>query len=71
MRREVSQSNIDLNRHVILGLNAMHALTPKALEDFFECNRKVVSNHIKILTEFQLSVQDQTGSEIYYHINLK
>ncbi len=71
MRRDVFQAIADPTRRAILGLIAMHAMTPNALADHFECSRQAVSKHIKILTECQLLAQQQSGREIYYHFNPK
>ena len=46
-------------------------MTPNALAENFSSTRQAVSKHIKILTECELVKQDQTGREIYYHLNPK
>jgi DNA-binding transcriptional ArsR family regulator len=69
MRRDVFQAIADPTRRAILGLLAIHAMTPNALAEHFESTRQAVSKHIKILTECELVRQQQTGREIYYHFN--
>lgn len=71
MRRDVFQAIADPTRRAILGLIAVHAMTPNALADHFDCSRQAVSKHIKILTECQLLEKQQSGREIYYHFNSK
>ena len=69
MRRDVFQAISDPTRRAILTLMAAQAMTPNALAEHFSCSRQAVSKHIKILTECQLVKQEQSGREIYYHIN--
>lgn len=69
MRRDVFQAIADPTRRAILGLLAIHAMTPNAIAEHFESTRQAVSKHIKILTECELVRQQQTGREIYYHFN--
>ena len=69
MRRDVFQAIADPTRRAILTLMAAQAMTPNALAEHFSCSRQAVSKHIKILTECQLVKQEQSGREIYYHIN--
>ncbi|MBK6546207.1 MAG: winged helix-turn-helix transcriptional regulator [Saprospiraceae bacterium] len=71
IRRDVFQAIADPTRRAILGLIALHAMTPNALTEHFETSRQAVSKHIKILTECQLIFQEQNGREIYYHFNPK
>lgn len=71
MRRDVFQAIADPTRRAILTLIALQAMTPNALAEHFESSRQAVSKHIKILTECQLVKQEQTGREIYYHLNPK
>jgi len=52
-------------------LLAAQALTPGAIADNFDSSRQTISKHIQILTECELLVPEQTGREIYYHINAK
>src|SRR5688572_29810964 len=71
MRRDVFQAIADPTRRAILLLIATQAMTPNALAEHFHSTRQAVSKHIKILTECQLVKQEQTGREIYYHLNPK
>lgn len=71
MRRDVFQAIADPTRRAILSLIALHAMTPNALAEHFDSSRQAVSKHIKILTECELVKQEQSGREIYYHLNLK
>jgi DNA-binding transcriptional ArsR family regulator len=71
MRRDVFQAIADPTRRAILGLIALHAMTPNALAEHFDSSRQAVSKHIQILTECKLVKQEQNGREIYYHINPK
>lgn len=71
MRRDVFQAIADPTRRAILTLIALQAMTPNALAEHFDSSRQAVSKHIKILTECELVKQEQTGREIYYHLNPK
>ncbi|MEQ1677209.1 MAG: metalloregulator ArsR/SmtB family transcription factor [Chitinophagaceae bacterium] len=71
MRRDVFQAIADPTRRAILLLIAGQAMTPNFLAEHFDSTRQAVSKHIKILTECQLVKQEQTGREIYYHLNPK
>jgi DNA-binding transcriptional ArsR family regulator len=71
MRRDVFQAIADPTRRAILLLIATQAMTPNALAEHFHSTRQAVSKHIKVLTECQLVKQEQTGREIYYHLNPK
>ena len=68
-RRDVFQAIADPTRRAILILLASQAMTPNAVAEHFNSSRQAVSNHIKILTECELVMQEQKGREIYYHIN--
>ena len=70
-RRDVFQALADPTRRAILTLLAMQALTPGAIADNFKSSRQTISKHIQILSECELLKQEQTGREIYYHINAK
>jgi DNA-binding transcriptional ArsR family regulator len=70
-RRDVFQAIADPTRRAILTLLAVHALTPGAIADNFNSARQTISRHIQILTECELLQSEQTGREIYYHINAK
>lgn len=71
MRRDVFQAIADPTRREILGMLALHAMTPNALADNFDSSRQAISKHVKILTECQLLKQEQSGREIYYYFNPK
>lgn len=70
-RRDVFQAIADPTRRAILGLLAIHAMTPNALAEHFDTSRQAVSKHIKVLTECKLVSQEQAGREIYYHFQPK
>ena len=71
MRRDIFQAIADPTRRAILGLIALHAMTPNAIAEHFDSTRQAVSKHIKILVECQLLEQRQQGREIYYQFNPK
>lgn len=71
MRRDVFQAIADPTRRAILSLIAAQGMTPNALSGKFDSSRQAVSKHLKILVECGLLKQEQTGREIYYHINPK
>ena len=71
MRRDVFQAIADPTRRAILGLLAVHAMTPNALAEHFDSSRQAISKHVKILAECQLLRQEQSGREMYYHYNPK
>src|SRR5580692_3108023 len=70
-RRDVFQAIADPTRRAILTLLAVQALTPGAIADNFHSSRQTISRHIQILAECELLQPEQTGREIYYHINAK
>lgn len=69
MRRDVFQAIADPTRRAIIGLLAFQTMTPNAIAEHFDSSRQAISKHIKILTECQLLMQEQTGREIHYHFN--
>ena len=71
LRRDVFQAIADPTRRAIITLVALHAMTPGAIAEKFESSRQTISKHIQILTECELLTQEQTGREIYYHLNGK
>ena len=71
MRRDIFQAIADPTRRAIITLIALQAMTPGAIADSFDSSRQTISKHIQILTECQLLKQEQSGREIYYHINAK
>jgi len=68
-RRDVFQAIADPTRRAILGLVALHAMTPGAIAEKFDSSRQTISKHIQILTECELLSQKQSGREIHYHFN--
>ena len=71
VRRDVFQAIADPTRRAILGLVALHAMTPGAIAENFDSSRQTISKHIQILTECELLDQTQSGREIHYHFNPK
>lgn len=71
MRRDIFQAIADPTRRAILALIALQAMTPNALAEHFDSTRQAVSKHIQILTECEAVTQQQSGREIYYHINFE
>ena len=68
-RRDVFQAIADPTRRAILSLLLVQAMTPNALAQHFETSRQAVSKHVSILSECGLVKQEQSGREIYYHLN--
>ena len=71
LRRDVFQAIADPTRRAIITLLAAHAMTPTAIAGNFDSSRQTISKHIQILTECELLTQEQSGREIYYHLNPK
>jgi len=71
IRRDVFQAIADPTRRAILGLVAIHSMTPGAIAENFDSSRQTISKHIQILTECALLKQTQSGREIYYHFNAR
>lgn len=71
MRRDVFQAIADPTRRAIIGLIAMHAMTPNALAAHFEISRQAVSKHLQVLTECEVVMQHQEGREIYYSLQIE
>ena len=71
LRRDVFQALADPTRRAILLLVASQSITAGAIAANFETARPTVSKHLQILTECELLEQEQSGREIYYHINAK
>jgi DNA-binding transcriptional ArsR family regulator len=61
IRRDVFQAIADPTRRAILGLVALHAMTPGAIADNFNSSRQTISKHIQILNECALLNQTQSG----------
>ena len=71
IRRDIFQAIADPTRRAIIGLIAIHAMTPNALAEHFNTSRQAVSKHIQILTECELVKQEQQGREIYYSLEIE
>ncbi len=69
LRRDVFQAIADPTRRAILLLVATQAMTAGVIASNFDTARPTVSKHLQILTECELLKQEQSGREIYYHIN--
>ena len=69
LRRDVFQAIADPTRRAILLLVASQPLTAGAIAANFDTARPTVSKHLQILAECELLEQEQTGREIYYHLN--
>ncbi|WP_224998758.1 helix-turn-helix transcriptional regulator [Cesiribacter sp. SM1] len=69
LRRDVFQAIADPTRRAILLLLASQSLTAGAIAANFDTARPTVSKHLQILTECELLTQEQSGREIYYHLN--
>src|SRR5579863_4233550 len=69
LRRDVFQAIADPTRRTILLLVATQSLTAGAIASNFDTARPTVSKHLQILTECELLEQEQSGREIYYHLN--
>jgi DNA-binding transcriptional ArsR family regulator len=71
LRRDVFQALADPTRRAILTLLTAQSLTAGAIAANFDTARPTVSKHLQILTECELLKQEQSGREMYYHINAK
>lgn len=71
LRRDVFQAIADPTRRAILLLVTSQAMTAGVIASNFDTARPTVSKHLQILTECELLKQEQSGREIYYHINAK
>ncbi|RDC58219.1 ArsR family transcriptional regulator [Pedobacter chinensis] len=71
LRRDVFQAIADPTRRAILLLVTSQAMTAGVIASNFDTARPTVSKHLQILTECELLTQEQSGREIYYHINAK
>ncbi len=69
LRRDVFQAIADPTRRAILLLVASQSMTAGAIAANFDTARPTVSKHLQILTKCALLEQEQTGREIYYHLN--
>ena len=72
LRRDVFQAIADPTRRaILLLLAASQSMTAGAIASNFDTARPTVSKHLQILTECELLEQEQSGREVYYHINAK
>jgi DNA-binding transcriptional ArsR family regulator len=71
LRRDVFQAIADPTRRAILLLVASQSMTAGAIASNFDSARPTVSKHLQILIECELLKQEQSGREIYYHLNPK
>ena len=71
LRRDVFQAISDPTRRAILLLLTSQTMTAGAIASNFDTARPTVSKHLQILTECELLRQEQTGREVFYHINAK
>src|SRR4028119_1788991 len=69
LRRDVFQAISDPTRRAILLLVASQSMTAGAIAANFDSARPTVSKHLQILTECELLEQEQSGREVYYHLN--
>lgn len=69
LRRDVFQAIADPTRRAILLLVATQSMTAGAIAANFDSARPTVSKHIQILAECELLEAEQSGREIYYHLN--
>jgi DNA-binding transcriptional ArsR family regulator len=69
LRRDVFQAIADPTRRAILLLVASQSMTAGTIASNFDTARPTVSRHLQILAECELLHQEQTGREIYYHLN--
>jgi DNA-binding transcriptional ArsR family regulator len=69
LRRDVFQAIADPTRRAILLLVATQSMSAGAIAANFDTARPTVSKHLQILTECELLEQEQSGREIFYHIN--
>jgi DNA-binding transcriptional ArsR family regulator len=71
LRRDVFQAISDPTRRAILLLVATQSMGAGAIASNFNTARPTVSKHLQILTECELLKQEQSGREVYYHLNPK
>src|SRR5712675_584649 len=71
LRRDVFQAIADPTRRAILLLVASQSMTAGTIASNFDTARPTVSKHLQILTECELLSSEQSGREIYYHLNAK
>ena len=71
LRRDVFQAIADPTRRAILLLVAAQSMTAGAIASNFDTARPTISKHLQILIQCELLEQEQSGREIYYHLNPK
>lgn len=69
LRRDVFQAIADPTRRAILMLVTTQSMTAGTIASNFDTARPTVSKHLQILTECELLTAEQSGREIYYHLN--
>ena len=69
LRRDVFQAIADPTRRAILLLVVTQSMTAGGIAANFNTARPTVSKHLQILTECELLTQEQSGREVYYHLN--
>jgi DNA-binding transcriptional ArsR family regulator len=71
LRRDVFQAISDPTRRAILTLVAANSMTAGAIAANFDSARPTISKHLLVLTECELLNFEQSGREVYYHLNAK
>ena len=71
LRRDVFQAIADPTRRAILLLVAAQSMTAGAIASNFDTARPTISKHLQVLMQCELLGQEQSGREIYYHLNPK
>lgn len=71
LRRDVFQAIADPTRRAILLLLAAQSMTAGTIAANFDTARPTVSKHLQILTACELLRQEQSGREVYYHLNAR
>ncbi|HLW40781.1 MAG TPA: metalloregulator ArsR/SmtB family transcription factor [Flavobacterium sp.] len=69
LRRDVFQAIADPTRRAILLLVTSQSMTAGAIAANFDTARPTVSKHLQILAECELLKPEQSGREVYYHLN--
>ena len=71
LRRDVFQAIADPTRRAILLLVAAQSMTAGAIASNFDAARPTISKHLQVLMQCELLGREQSGREIYYHLNPK
>ena len=69
MRRDVFQAIADPVRRDIIDILSRESLTVNEVAERFQISRPAISKHIKILSECNLVIIEQTGRERFCKIN--